>query len=91
MSSKQWRDQILGTSNEDLVRNNGPEFLATLLKRAVQEQRDMIARHSDEMHAYLRANRGALAVVDLARIAKRSGRKTLRVDDVLDAYEGADR
>ena len=89
MSSKEWRDGILNATTEELVANNGAEFLACLLQRAVQEQRDLIARNRAEVRAYMRANRGGLAVYWLAHEAKRQGRKALRVADILAAMESA--
>ena len=89
MSSREWRDGILAATTAELVANNGADFLACLLKKAVQEQRDLIYNHHAELDLYTRANRGGLAVYWLAHEAKRQGRKTLRVADILAAMESA--
>lgn len=89
MSNAEWRDGILAATTAELVANNGAEFLAVLLKKAVQEQRDLIARHGTEFRLWREANAGGLAVYWLAREAQRQGRKTLRVDDILGAMAAA--
>jgi len=86
-SGSQWRDGILGLTTQQLVDRNGASFLASLLQRAVTEQRELIASHHDEMQRYIKGNRGGLALANLAITARRTGRKTLRVADVLSTYE----
>lgn len=89
MSNAEWRAGILAATTAELVERNGADFLAYLLQKAVQEQRDLIARHGTELRLWREANAGGLAVYWLAREAKRQGRKTLRVDDILGAMAAA--
>lgn len=62
------------------------EFEKANYARMLDELRE---QHEADVRAYIAANRGGLAVYWLAHEAKRQGRKTLRVADILAAMESA--
>ena len=89
MSNPQWRDEILAMSTTALGQRNGEGLLALQLQSALRDEIETAERHDRELRAYIAANRGGLAVYWLAHEAKRQGRKTLRVADILAAMESA--
>lgn len=89
MSDPQWRAQILAMTTAELAERNGAGLLAHQLQEELRHELRRIEYHAEEMHAYMRANRGGLAVYWLAHEAKRQGRKTLRVADILAAMDAA--
>ena len=89
MSNPEWRSQILAMTTAELAERNGAGLLAHQLQEELRHELRRIEYHAEEMHAYMKANRGGLAVYWLAHEAKRQGRKTLRVADILAAMETA--
>ena len=84
-----FRAEILAMTTAELAERNGAGLLAQQLQSAARDDEADVARHEAEVRAYIAANRGGLAVYWLAHEAKRQGRKTLRVADVLAAMESA--
>lgn len=87
MSSKEWRDGILNATVEELVANNGAEFLAALLQKAVQEQRDLIQDHHEQLERYRRANWAGLAIYHHVLDLHRKGRKSAWVHDLMAIHD----
>ena len=83
MSNEQWRDGILNATVDELVANNGAEFLACLLQRAVQEQRDLIQDHAEQLERYRRANWAGLAIYHHVLDLHHRGRKSAWVHDLM--------
>ena len=84
-----FRAEILAMTTAELAERNGAGLLAQQLQSAARDDEADIARHEAEVRAYMAANRGGLSVYWLAHEAKRQGRKTLRVADILAAMEEA--
>ena len=84
-----FRAEILAMATAELAERNGAGLLAQQLQSAAREDAADSERHAAEVRAYIAANRGGLAVYWLAHEAKRQGRKTLRVADILAAMESA--
>ena len=82
-----FRAEILAMTTAELAERNGAGLLAQQLQSAARDDEADVARHEAEVRAYIAANRGGLAVYWLAHEAKRQGRKTLRVADILAAME----
>ena len=89
MSNAEWRDGILAATTAELVERNGAELLAQQLQATLRDKLADNRTHADEVRAYMKANAGGLAVYWLAREARRQGRKTMRVDDILGAMTAA--
>ena len=87
MSSREWRDGILAATTAELVANNGAEFLAFLLQRAVQEQRDLIQDHAEQLERYRRANWAGLAIEHYVLDLHRKGRKSAWVHDLMQIHD----
>lgn len=84
-----FRAEILAMTTAELAERNGAGLLAAQLQSAARDDIEIEDRHDRELRAYIAANRGGLAVYWLAHEAKRQGRKTLRVADILAAMESA--
>ena len=84
-----FRAEILAMPTAELAERNGAHLLAQQLQSQLRAEMTEGRAHAAEVAAYIAANRGGLAVYWLAHEAKRQGRKTLRVDDILAAMESA--
>ena len=87
MSDPKWVEQILAMTTAELAERNGAELLAHQLQSELRHEQRRIEYHAEEVRAYMKANAGGLAVYWLAHEAKRQGRKTLRVADILAAMD----
>ena len=87
MSSREWRDGILAATTAELVANNGAEFLAFLLQRAVQEQRVLIQDHAEQLERYRRANWAGLAIYHHVLDLHRKDHKSAWVHDLMQIHD----
>ena len=88
MSNPQWRAEVLAMTTAELADRNGAGLLALQLQNVLRDEMAREHGHAQEL-AYIKAHNGGLAVYWLAHEARRQGRKTLRVDDILAAMESA--
>jgi len=90
VSNPKWVAEILAMTTDELAERNGAGLLAHQLQNVLRQEQRRIEYHAEEMHACMKANAGGLAVYRLAHEAKRRGRKTLRVDDIIAAMASAE-
>ena len=80
-----WEQEIVATPVDDLVARNSPELLAHQLATECQKNCDLVVRAARERQGLVERLTEDQRIGEADRDAARTGRKTLRVADLLPA------
>lgn len=89
ITQSDWEQQVLNSTNQELADANGANFLAELLQDSVRGKIRDRQNHNDTIARLQHWWRVGLAIQDFVGKAQRSGRKTIRIADMMEEIKTA--